>query len=156
MLLDRRVSKTEGDATETTPDISLSRRTVLLAGAAAGGGLLLGFSLPSLVTRMSAAAAAASFEPDAFIRIGQDGSVTLTIPQVEMGQGTFTSFPMLLAEELEVDLSQVTVAQAPPSDKLYANPLLGFQVTGGSTSIRGFYRQQGACRQRRAPGGSSR
>ena len=147
MLLDRIAPKDESDVTETKPDISLSRRTVLLAGAAAGGGLLLGFSLPSLVTRMSAAAAAASFEPDAFIRIGQDGSVTLTIPQVEMGQGTFTSFPMLLAEELEVDLSQVTVAQAPPSDKLYANPLLGFQVTGGSTSIRGFYqplRQAGA------------
>jgi len=147
MLLDRMVPKTEGDAPGTTPDVSLSRRTVLLAGAAAGGGLLLDFSLPSLVTRMSAAAAATSFEPDAFIRIGQDGSVTLTIPQVEMGQGTFTSFPMLLAEELEVDLSQVTVAQAPPSDKLYANPLLGFQVTGGSTSIRAFFqplRQAGA------------
>jgi isoquinoline 1-oxidoreductase subunit beta len=147
MLLDRRLSKTEGGVTETTPDITLSRRTVLLAGAAASGGLLLGFSLPWLVTRTSAAAAAASFEPDAFIRIGQDDSVTLTIPQVEMGQGTFTSFPMLLAEELEVDLSQVTLAQAPPSDKLYGNPLIGFQVTGGSTSIRAFYeplRQAGA------------
>jgi isoquinoline 1-oxidoreductase beta subunit len=139
MPRDHMVSKTRGDAAETTPDISLSRRTVLLAGAAAGGGLLLGFSLPSLFTRMRSAAAAASFEPNAFIRIGQDGSVTLTIPQVEMGQGTFTSCPMLLAEELEVDLSQVQVAQAPPSDKLYGNQLLGFQATGGSTSIRAFY-----------------
>ena len=148
MLLDRMVSKSDGDATATRPDISLSRRSVLLAGAAAGGGLLLGFNLPSLLfTRMSAAAAAATFEPDAFIRIGQDGSVTLTIPQVEMGQGTFTSCPMLLAEELEVELSQVQVAQAPPSDKLYGNRLVGFQVTGGSTSIRAFYqplRQAGA------------
>ncbi len=116
----------------------LSRRAVLLAGAAAGGGLLLSFSMPSLFTPRSAAATI-SFEPDAFIRIGQDGSVTLIIPQVEMGQGTFTSCPMLLAEELEVDLSQVQVAQAPPSDKLYGNSLVGFQVTGGSTSIRAFY-----------------
>jgi isoquinoline 1-oxidoreductase beta subunit len=92
-----------------------------------------------LFTPRNASAAATSFAPDAFIRIGQDGGVTLIIPQVEMGQGTFTSCPMLLAEELEVDLSQVQVAQAPPSDKLYGNSLVGFQVTGGSTSIRAFY-----------------
>ena len=132
-------SKNENEVPEMRPSSSLSRRTFLLTGAAAGGGLLLGFALPSLFTRTNAAATE-SFEPDAFIRIGKDGSVTLIVPQVEMGQGTFTSCPMLLAEELEVDLSQVHVAQAPPSDKLYANPLLGFQVTGGSTSIRAFYK----------------
>ena len=139
MPLERIVSKTQDDAAETTSNFGLSRRTVLMAGAAAGGGLLLGFSLPSLFTRTSASAAA-SFEPNAFIRIGQDARVTLTIPQVEMGQGTFTSCSMLIAEELEIPLSQVDVAQAPPSDKLYANPLLGFQVTGSSTSIRAFYK----------------
>jgi len=105
-----------------------SRRTFLIAGAAAGGGLLLAFKVPSLFAGVKAAAAA-SFEPNAFIRIGQDGRVTLTIPQVEMGQGTFTSCPMLLAEELEVNLSQVQVDQAPPNDKLYGNRLIGFQVT---------------------------
>jgi isoquinoline 1-oxidoreductase beta subunit len=97
---------------------------------------------------MSTAAAAASFEPNAFIRIGQDGRVTLTIPQVEMGQGTFTSCSMLVAEELEVDLSQLQVDQAPPNEKLYGNPLLGgLQVTGSSNSIRAFFeplRQAGA------------
>jgi len=77
--------------------------------------------------------------PTRFIRISQDGRVTLTIPQVEMGQGTFTSCSMLLAEELEVDLSQVLVDQAPPNDKLYVNGIFGFQVTGGSTSIRFLY-----------------
>jgi isoquinoline 1-oxidoreductase beta subunit len=131
--------KNGDEVPETRPSTSLSRRTFLLTGAAAGGGLLLGFTLPSPFTVRSARAIG-SFEPDAFIRIGQDGSVTLTIPQVEMGQGTFTSCPMLLAEELEIDLSQVQVAQAPPSDKLYANPLVGFQMTGGSTSIRAFYK----------------
>ena len=61
------------------------------------------------------------------------------MPQVEMGQGTYTSMSMLIAEELEVALEQVGVEAAPPNDKLYANPLLGFQVTGGSTSVPGFW-----------------
>jgi isoquinoline 1-oxidoreductase beta subunit len=135
--------------TKGAPESGLSRRRFLIAGAAAGGGLLLSFTLPSRFTKV-AAAGADSFAPNAFVRIGQDGRVTLTIPQVEMGQGTFTSCPMLLAEELEVDLSHVQVAQAPASDKLYTNRLVGFQVTGGSTSIRAFYqplREAGAAAQ---------
>src|SRR4029077_20097119 len=64
-----------------------------------------------------------------------DDSVVLVMPQVEMGQGTYTSMPMLIAEELEVDLAQVSLEAAPPDDRLYANPLVGFQVTGGSTSV---------------------
>jgi isoquinoline 1-oxidoreductase subunit beta len=65
--------------------------------------------------------------------------VAVVVCQVEMGQGTYTAMPMLVAEELEVDLALVHVEHAPPSDKLYANPLLGFQATGGSTSVRGFW-----------------
>src|SRR2546426_11784207 len=57
--------------------------------------------------------------------------------KVEMGQGTYTSMPMLLAEELEVDLSQVRLEHAPPDDALYAEPSFGVQETGGSTSVRG-------------------
>ena len=56
-----------------------------------------------------------------------------------MGQGTYTSMPMLIAEELEVELQQVELAHAPPDDKLYGNQLLGVQVTGGSTSVRAFW-----------------
>jgi len=56
-----------------------------------------------------------------------------------MGQGTYTSMPMLLAEELEVGLDQVQLEHAPPNDKLYANPLFGDQETGGSSSVRSFY-----------------
>src|SRR4029450_2787517 len=114
---------------------SISRRTFLLTGAAAGGGLLIGFSLPHLIDVKAATASADSFAPNAFVRIGPDDSVTLVMPQVEMGQGTYTSMSMLIAEELEVDLAQVTVEAAPADDKLYTNPLLGFQVTGGSTSV---------------------
>src|SRR5437588_40059 len=79
------------------------------------------------------------FPPNAFIRIGTDGRVTLIMSQVEMGQGTYTSMPMLLAEELEVGLDQVRLEHAPPDDKLYANPLFGDQETGASTSVRVFY-----------------
>ena len=77
---------------------------------------------------------------DAFIRIDRDGLVTLIIHKVEMGQGTFTSLPMLLAEELGADLSKVKLEQAPANNSLYADALLGGQVTGGSTSIRGTYK----------------
>jgi isoquinoline 1-oxidoreductase beta subunit len=119
--------------------VGVSRRAVLTAGAAAGGGLLIGFPLSS-VTDAVAAPDSRTFAPNAFVRIEKSGRVTVISPSIEMGQGTYTSLPMLVAEELEVDLSQVTVEHAPPNDKLYANPLLGFQVTGGSTSIRGFWK----------------
>ena len=61
------------------------------------------------------------------------------MPYVEMGQGTYTSIPMLIAEELEVGLNQVSVEHAPPN-KLYVNPLLGVQATGNSNAIRGAWK----------------
>jgi len=83
------------------------------------------------------AAGAEGFAPNAFIRIGRDGGIVLTMPYVEMGQGTYTSIPMLIAEELEVDLKQVRLEHAPPNEKLYGNPLLGgIQATGNSNAIR--------------------
>src|SRR2546427_12444534 len=117
----------------------LSRRTFLRAGAATGGGLLVSFSLPAPLGRalVAGAQAARDFMPNGFIRIDRDGGVTLVMHKVEMGQGTYTSMPMLLAEELEVDLSQVRLEHAPPDDALYAEPLFGGQETGGSTSVRG-------------------
>src|SRR3989441_10677161 len=108
----------------------VSRRTFLETSAAVGGGLLLGFTLPSLKQN-------GPFVPNAFVRIDRDGRVTLIMHKVEMGQGTYTSMPMLLAEELEVDLSQVQLEHAPPDDARYAEPLFGVQETGGSTSVRG-------------------
>jgi isoquinoline 1-oxidoreductase beta subunit len=119
----------------------VSRREFLIAGAAAGGGLLLGWHIDG-GPRVAAAAATATppgFAPNAFIRIGTDGRVTMIMGQVEMGQGMYTSMPMLLAEELEVGLDQVHLEHAPPDDKLYRNPLFGFQATGGSTSVKGLY-----------------
>src|SRR6266704_2215213 len=123
--------------------VDLSRRQFVSASAALGGGLLIGFR-----TGPSIGAAAAAFTPNAFIRIGSDGQVVLTMPYVEMGQGTYTSIPMLIAEELEVDLKQVRVEHAPPNEKLYGNPLLGgIQATGNSNAVRAAWqplRQAGA------------
>src|SRR6266478_5644515 len=119
----------------------MSRRHLLFAGAAAGGGLLIGWRSDAGARALAAAdrTPPAAFAPNAFIRIGRDGRVTLVMNQVEMGQGTYTSMPMLLAEELEVGLDQVQLEHAPPDDKLYANPLFGDQETGASTSVRMFY-----------------
>src|SRR4051812_22967792 len=115
---------------------NLSRRGFLATAAAAGGGLMLSLSLPF----GRSDAAADSFAPNAFIRLGSDGQVVLTMPYVEMGQGTYTSIPMLIAEELEVSLKQIRLEHAPPNEKLYANPLLGVQATGNSNAMRGAWK----------------
>lgn len=118
------------------PVADLSRRHFLRASALASGGLLLSVSLPHAVNE-SVAANSDIFEPNAFIRIDSDGKIILTMPYVEMGQGTYTSIPMLIAEELEVGLNQVRLEHAPPNDKIYMNPLLGVQATGNSNAVRG-------------------
>jgi isoquinoline 1-oxidoreductase subunit beta len=118
---------------------TLSRRTFLIASAAVGGGLLIGVRFGAAATGPAEAPGAvgsAAFSPNAFVRIDPDGQITVIMGYVEMGQGTYTSVPMLIAEELEVDLASVRFEHAPPNDKLYANPLLGLQVTGGSTTVR--------------------
>ena len=97
---------------------------------------MVDFSLPGNGI-LAATQEARPFAPNAFIRIAPDGAVTLVMHKVEMGQGTYTSMAMLLAEELEVDLSRVRLEHAPPNDGLYAEPLLGVQETGASTSVRG-------------------
>jgi isoquinoline 1-oxidoreductase beta subunit len=142
---------------QTITPVSPTRRRFMRMGAATGGGLLFGFSLfgcqnkdgsrkeqPSEQAVGHAATAASNEAPglarDAFIRIGRDGIVTFIVHKVEMGQGTFTALPMLLAEELGADLGKVKLEQAPADNKLYSDPLLGGQVTGGSTSIRGAFK----------------
>jgi isoquinoline 1-oxidoreductase subunit beta len=146
MILDQITSQATGSG--RSPSASgFSRRVFLQAGAAAGGGVLLSLSLP-FPNQNAEAAAAAGFTPNAFIRIGSDGQIILTMPYVEMGQGTYTSIPMLIAEELEVELKQVRLEHAPPNEKLYGNPLLGgIQATGNSNAVRAAWqplRQAGA------------
>src|SRR5678815_3235835 len=126
---------------------SSSRREFLVASTALGGGLLLGFGLPAHAQVRDTLTSDAPFAPNAFLRIDRTGKVSFVSPMIEMGQGTYTSLPMLLAEELEVDVDKVAIEHAPPDDKVYANPAIGMQMTGASKSIRGFYgplRQAGA------------
>ncbi|HEX3163476.1 MAG TPA: xanthine dehydrogenase family protein molybdopterin-binding subunit [Pseudolabrys sp.] len=129
MSLDRIASR--------TPDTNLSRRSFLATSAAVGGGLVLSLSLP---VGRSEAEHSDGFAPNAFIRIGNDGQIVLTMPYVEMGQGTYTAIPMLIAEELEVNLKQVRLEHAPANEKLYANPMLGVQATGNSNAMRGAWK----------------
>jgi isoquinoline 1-oxidoreductase subunit beta len=119
-----------------SPD--LSRRSFLKAGAALGGGLVIGWVPEGWAA--DPADPSQPFSPNAFVRIDRAGKVTVVSPSVEMGQGTYTALPMLVAEELDVNMSDVGVAHAPASDKLYANPVLGAQITGGSTAVRGFFK----------------
>src|SRR5712672_1109026 len=124
---------------EQTPDIS---RRALLTGSLAGG-FLFAFHLPVRAVNEPVQppdVTEGKFAPNAFIRIDHSGKTILVMPQVEMGQGVYTSIPMILAEELDADLSQVMLEHAPPSDKLYANPVFGIQVTGNSNSIRAFWK----------------
>src|SRR5579872_118258 len=128
--------------------LAQSRRGVLKAGLA--GGFLLAFHIPGWAVNepeQPADSPEGQFAPNAFIRIDRSGKTTLVMPQVEMGQGVYTSIPMILAEELDADFAQVAVVHAPPNEKLYANPAFGMQVTGNSNSVRAFWkplRQAGA------------
>jgi isoquinoline 1-oxidoreductase beta subunit len=125
----------------------VSRRTFLMAGAAAGGGLMIGW-VPQGHADDPPAGAQQPLPPNAYITIDRQGKVSVVSPMAEMGQGVYTALPMLVAEELDVDMSNVAVEHSPPNDKLYGNAFLGgSQTTGNSSSIRGFYlplRQVGA------------
>src|SRR6476620_9174717 len=115
----------------------VSRRSLLTGGLA--GGFLLAFHLPVRAVNEPVQppdVTDGKFAPNAFIRIDEAGNTTLVMPQVEMGQGVYTSIAMILAEELDADFAKVTLEHAPPNDKLYANPAFGIQATGNSNSIR--------------------
>src|SRR5262250_1204227 len=126
----------------------MDRRTFVKAGVTMAGSLIVDFPLPlAPIPALAQPSSSTRFAPNAFIRIDRQNVVTLVMPMVEMGQGVYTAMAMLLAEELEVGLDQVRLEHAPPDDALYANPLLGSQITGNSTTIRAFWtplRQAGA------------
>ena len=104
----------------------LSRRRFFATSAAGAAGLVIGFYLPS----RSDAQAGGGFAPNAYLTIAPDGRITVVVARSEMGQGVWTSLPMILAEELEADWKQITIEQAG------ASTLFGDQTTGGSASVR--------------------
>jgi len=116
------------------------RRGFLKISAAIAGGLLVGFYFPGCdkptdVSAQKGKTQAHTFAPNAWIRIGRDDTVTLRVHHSEMGQGVMTALPMLVAEELEADWSQVRPEFAPAALP-YKNPAFKIQMTAGSTSIR--------------------
>ena len=114
--------------------VRINRRDFLKTGLLATAGLALGFYLPTKGEAL-AASLAPYYPTNAFIHIGPDDLVTVLVNKSEMGQGVYTSIPMLVAEELECDWSKVRMVPAPVAD-VYNNPMSGMQMTGGSTTTR--------------------
>jgi len=135
-------------------DATISRRVFLKSTAAAGAGLTLAIYMGDALAQASGpgrtvgAAAAGGFEPNAFLRVGKDNTVTVLVKHLEMGQGVYTGLPTLVAEELDAAWPQVRVEGAPADAKRYNNLFWGAaQGTGGSTAIANSfeqYRQAGA------------
>ena len=123
---------------------SMERRDFLKLSVGASGGLLIGLYLP-VVSRLAAEEHSGAM-PNAFVRIGEDERITVIVNHSEMGQGVYTSLPMLLADELDADWSKVGFESA-PVDKVYNHPVFGMQMTGGSSSVSSGlmqFRQAGA------------
>jgi isoquinoline 1-oxidoreductase subunit beta len=114
---------------------NLTRRDFVKASVTVGAGLLVGVRLPDAAAATPEEAHGKPFVPDAWIRISPDNRVTLVLDRVEMGQGTMTSHAMLVAEELEIEPAALNIEFAPAS-RVYDNPDIGFQLTGGSTSVK--------------------
>ncbi len=122
---------------------STSRRRFLQSGTALSGALVIGFWLPEGMGRNAAfaqAPAPKAVPPNAFLRIGKDGSVTVLVKHLEFGQGVTTSLPMLVAEELGCDWSKVRGELAPAGPE-YAHTAFGMQMTGGSSSVSNSWEQ---------------
>jgi len=125
-----------------------SRREFLKTSVLMSGSLVVAFALPGMnrVLAMQGSQASGPFIPNAFVRVGSDDSVTILLAHSEMGQGIWTSLPMLVAEELDADWSKIKVEHAKAAP-VYAHTTVGLQMTGGSTTtLSEFdrYRQAGA------------
>jgi len=117
----------------------ISRRTLITASVAAGGGLALAVWLRRNLGEGDLVPGDAALAPDAWVRLGTDGWLTVMVDRSEMGQGVSTALPMLVAEEMDAEWDRIRFEFA-PAHSAYANPLTGMQVTGGSTSVAGAWR----------------
>ncbi|HZD32103.1 MAG TPA: xanthine dehydrogenase family protein molybdopterin-binding subunit [Candidatus Angelobacter sp.] len=105
----------------------ISRRQFLVGSAVAGTGLVIAFNLPHHGLRPGGKG---GFAPNAYLHIAPDGKVTVVVARSEMGQGVRTALPMILAEELDANWTDIAIQQAG------ASTLFGDQTTGGSASVR--------------------
>src|SRR5918999_5942940 len=129
-------------AMKTQNDLQLNRRSFLCASTAAAGGLLVSLYLdfPVFAQEGRPAPPPKVYPPDAFVQIRPDGKIVIQVNRLEFGQGVQTSLPMILADELDADWSQV-VAELAPAAEVYKDPLFGIQMVGGSGSIAHSYQQ---------------
>ena len=119
-----------------------TRRTVLRAGLAAGGGFLLALRLGPPAAAAATAQPDGGFAPNAFIRIGRDGTVAFIMRNTEVGQGIYTAVAMLIAEELEVGARPGDDRAGAGRQRALRRPDAGpSRATGGSASIRGSWVQ---------------
>jgi isoquinoline 1-oxidoreductase beta subunit len=116
------------------PASGLSRRDFLNATSTVGGGLIIALTLPGAAGSAPAARAAAS-QLNAWLKIARDNSITIIVDRSEMGQGVYTALPMLMAEELNINLDLIQIVAAPVGDA-YISPGNGGQITGTSNSVQ--------------------
>jgi isoquinoline 1-oxidoreductase beta subunit len=123
-------------------DLHLNRRSFLRVSGVAAGGLLVSLHLDrtALAQQGSQAPPPKVYPPEAFVHIKPDGQIVITVNRVEIGQGVHTSLPMILADELDADWSQV-VAELAPAAEVYKDPVFGLQMVGGSASIPNSFQQ---------------
>src|SRR5918992_1227501 len=124
-------------------DLRVSRRTFLRASATAAGGLWVSLYLDFPLAAQepgSPAQQPKTYPPDAFVDIRPDGKIVIQVNRLEFGQGVQTALPMILADELDADWSQVVAELAPAAD-VYKDPMFGIQMVGGSGSIAHSFQQ---------------
>jgi len=129
-------------ATRLKKDLHLNRRSFLHASAAAAGGLVVSLylDLPAPARGANQMPAPKVYPPDAFVHIRPDGKILITVNRLEFGQGVQTALPMILADEMDADWSQVIAELAPAAD-VYKDPVFGIQMVGGSGSIAHSFQQ---------------
>src|SRR5437773_2735966 len=129
-------------ALKVESDLHLNRRSFLRVSAAAAGGLLVSLYLdrPTAAKEGNQAPPPKVYPPDAFVHIRPNGQIMITVNRLEFGQGVQTSLPMILADELDADWSQVIGELAPAAD-VYKDPFFGIQMVGGSGSIAHSFQQ---------------
>src|SRR3954470_18145536 len=120
-------------------DLHLNRRSFLCASTAAAGGLLVSLylDLPVLAQQPPPPKV---YPPDAFVHVKSDGKINITVNRLEFGQGVYTALPLILADELDADWSQVVPELAPAAD-VYKDPIFGIQMVGGSGSVAHSFQQ---------------
>ena len=119
---------------------SISRRSFLITAGTVGIAVSYG-NLPSQAFAATIATeTAGNYNPNAWVTINHDGTVTIISPASEMGQGVMTTLPLLIADEMDAEWSKVKVVQSPSDAEKYGNPgFYGIQLTGGSETVRGYY-----------------